>query len=115
MGQINTLLKLIKFVSFDFFMWLLEILKLHTACIVFPLDSTALYYSSKAEVALSRVPWQRPPSLKHHLANRVPQMVAGRNVDLSYPKMAQQTEPLSKANFAFGLDTNTDASKGKRF
>lgn len=33
------------------------------------------------------------------------------NVGVSYSKTAQQREPLSKANFAFGLDTNTGASK----
>lgn len=70
-----------------------------------------LYYSSRAEVALSRVSWQRLPSIKHHLGIQAPQITAGEMWACLIPRRHNKQNSLSKANFACGLDTNTGAVK----
>lgn len=65
------------------------------------LESTALkvtvLFSSRAEVVLSGISWQRPPSLKHHPGIQIPKG-CWRNMGVSYPK-----HTTKKTHFAKGI------------
>lgn len=111
-SQANILLKLIWF--FFFFTFLLEIVKLHVAHIIFPLDSIALQtmvlllQSRSGAVQGLLAETTQPEAPSQHLSS--PDS-GEENVGVSYHKTAQETEQLSEANFAFCLNANTGASK----